>query len=548
MTEEKQIKQVGVFWGNEALYLVESANTVSKKIFRFPFGEAEKIAIKNGPLSTAGLELSYRIKEALKKNHFEDCPVNVSLPTRDIIFRSFVIPWMQQSEIKSVVEFEVSKYIPFSLEKLSSSYHAITFTEHTTRRIRIIFVAIKNDILGNYIKFLSDAALHITAIEPAASSLIRTLGSKNLIPSDQTVALIECHENIGRIIIIDNDVPQFVREFQLSVTAPTKDPEDPQEMKAETLIKKITGEIRISLDYFNRQNSQLQVKQTLLISTSQPEEISEALKQTLSIPATTIDHESILNNTPKEEFGFLNAYGASIIAPVNPVLYFNFADKRVGGKEKTKEPQPKKPFSYKSLIKTSLVCIPLIISSIIVSGFLTQKQKKTIASMTEQLGSYQDADVSSIEESKTSLENKLAYFKKLRLDSDVAHFLLLLPGLLPEGAWIENLKISYDDSASFEYSSDAPKKEEKKKGAAADKANAASTILITIDGYVYSENQNRQFQLVNKLLKNLKANENFSTVFNKIDLATTQTKTIDEYSVTAFTVICKQNNEPQRPK
>ncbi|HQP10198.1 MAG TPA: pilus assembly protein PilM [Candidatus Omnitrophota bacterium] len=540
MAEEKQ---VGVFWGNAGLYLVSSAANASKKIFCFPFGENEKIAIKNGPLSTAGLELAYRMKESFKKNHLGDCPVNVALPTRDIIFRSFVIPWMQQSEIKSVVEFEVSKYIPFSLEKLAFAYHSLTFTEHTTRRIRIIFTAIKRDALSNYIRFLEDSSLHIVSMEPASSSLIRALSSKNLIPNDRTIALIEYYENTGRIVVIDSEIPQFVREFHLSSAPPADASEETQEKKLETPVKKITEEIRISLDYFNRQNSQLQVKEALLLAASQSNEISEALKQTLSIPINTIEHESVLPDAPKEEFGFLNAFGTSIIDPVDPALYFNFSEKKAGkGKEKARESLPRKPFNFKSLVKTSLICIPLIIGAIIVSGFLTQRLKKDITTMTEQLGSFQDTEISFIEENKNTIEKKLAYFKNLRTKSDVARLLLLLPDLLPEGTWVESIKIAYDDSASFDFSPGTSAETEKKASA------TPVELQMTIEGYVYSENQNQQFQLVNRLLKNLKANENFTGFFSKIDLETTRAKTIDDkYPVTSFIVICK-NNESQRPQ
>ncbi len=535
-------KKLGVYWGSDALFFAETQETTSTNIFQIPFSEAVIETLKDGPASIGGMELGSDIQRILREQDLLDSPVNLSLPAKDIIFRSFVIPWMEQHEIKNVVEFEASKYIPFSLEKLSFSFHPISFTENNTKRLRIIFVAIKSDILASYIKILEGASLRINLIEPAPSSLIRALSLKlrSVIPKDQTIAFIE-KEDVGRITIVDNDIPQFVREFHLSIIGAHNEteasPEDP--------IKRLIGEVRISLDYFNRQNEQLQVTQAILLSASNLEELSQTLEKSLPISIIPIDDQSILGDPSKKELGHLKAYGASIISTVGSPAHFNLSKQISGPKSKLKVPVPRNPVNYKAIIKTALICVPLIIGSIVASGFAKQNLKKDISELSEQLGSFQDADVSMIEKQEKNLKDRLTYFKNIRMDSTAASFLLLIPDMLPEGTWIKDLDITYDDSAAFELlPGNMAKTVSRRPTTRATKE--ASDLRVTIEGYAYSENRNQQFRLVNRLLRNLKDNKEFSGFFSEIDVETTKAQKLNDFSVTAFKIVCTRNNEPKR--
>jgi Tfp pilus assembly PilM family ATPase len=211
----KSNKHLGASWESSSLHFVESSETTPEKVFHVPFEPRSQTLTAKNTLDLWESDLAKNIRDALKKHKVSTTIVNLSLPTNDIIFRSFVIPWMQQREIKSVVEFEIGKYIPFSLSELSHSHHAISIAENNIKQIRIIFVAIKNDALANYVRVFKAASLTPDVIEPSALSLIRALSFKKLIPEDQTIAVIQ-KGDVGKIIICNKNTPQFVREFFLS--------------------------------------------------------------------------------------------------------------------------------------------------------------------------------------------------------------------------------------------------------------------------------------------------------------------------------------------
>jgi len=443
---------------------------------------------------------------------------------------------MQQHEVKNVVQFEISKYIPFSLEDLSFSFHPITITENGKRIIRIIFVAIKSDTLTNYVRVLRSASLHVNIVEPATSSLIRALSFKNLIPKNQTVALVE-KEGVGRITIIDNNIPQFVREFDLS-TASNEQTEGEK--------KELSREVRISLDYFNRQNEHLNVKKILYLTMSGDEDSAQNLEKSLGVPVTAIAGNSVLGgDTAKTGEGILNAYGTSIASSLKSPASFNLFQKK---SESSKYAQTftQKPINPRSLIKTALVCIPLIIASIVISILPTQKLKDKMTTLNQELASYQDSNVSFIEQKEKILKLKLNFFQSIRIQSDATLFLLLIPDLLPNGVWLRNFDIVYDDAATFTKSQTS--KGTRRKTKSSTKAETTSPLVIAIGGYTYSENKSEQFRLVNTLLGKLKASAEFSSFFQDIYLETISAENLDEYDVTYFKIVCKQSDEYTRLK
>ena len=522
-----KITQLGVFWESNSLHFVESSETGLETMSHISFQQRSLTPAIEGISDSWEKGLSVSIKNALKKQKISTTTVNLSLPINDIIFRSFVIPWMQQREINNVVEFEVGKYIPFSLGELSYCHYPVTFQEDDKKQIRIIFVAIKNDVLNSYIRVLKGASLTVDIVEPSALSLIRALSSKKLIPGDQTIALIE-KGNVGRIIVSDKNIPQFVREFQLLGEIPEQDSSDP-----ENVTKILNKEVRISLDYFNRQNEQLKVEKIFFLSSSDKGNMPKSLESHLDIPVAPIEISLVLGTTSQLDLGYLNAYGASIAPFTDSFASLNLSKTKV--EESPMLTSSKKIHNYKPFATTALICIPLIIGSIAMSIFWKQGVKKKITTLNEKLGSLQDADISFIEDKEKKWKKKLKIVQKTRIKSDVALFMLLIPSLLPEGTWIEALNISYHDIMELKKPVTKKKKFTRKRSASVKEAKPS--LQITIIGYAYSANRGEQFRLVNKLLGNLKNNKEYSGFFQKIELKTIKTQKINEHDVTHFKIL-----------
>ena len=87
-TEESTL---GLFWGAEALFFTENKNSTISNSFNIPFKHKQlEDNIPEINSETGSLELVSLIQHALNQNNIRANSINLSLPTKDIIFRSFV--------------------------------------------------------------------------------------------------------------------------------------------------------------------------------------------------------------------------------------------------------------------------------------------------------------------------------------------------------------------------------------------------------------------------------------------------------------------------
>jgi len=196
--------------------------------------------------------------------------------------------------------------------------------------------------------------------------------------------------------------------------------------------------------------------------------------------------------------------------------------------------------NQKVLLVTALICIPLIVVSIVKSIFSTLSIKKEIATLNQKLGTFKESSISFIETKEELLKKRLTSLQQTRINSNATLFLLLIPDLLPDGAWLKTLDISYYDSGKSVSSSTQKGRFARRDNASKDKK---FSLVSTIDGYAYSEIRGKQFRLINELLGRLKDKEEFSKFFKDIELETTSSQKFNEKDVTYFKIVCKQTNE-----
>ncbi len=527
-------KQLGIFWGRNNLFIVAMASGKPGTIFSVPLPRDASVAsIEAGPFSPMGMEIVSVVQNTLRHHKMSSGAAYVSLPTKDIIFRSFIIPWMQPNEVKGVVDFEASKYVPFALDDLSYSFYPMTVTEGNLRRIRIIFVAIKKAVLESYKQILEQAALRVHIAEPATLSLIRIMAAKELLPKEETIALIEIGEEMGSIMVVDHHMPQFVREFQLRVPGAAQENPDPQ-----ALMTRMMSEVRISLNYFNRQEERLKVKRLAILSSSDPADIVHRLEDDLHMPVTSITTDSILADAPSQDVSFLKAYGSALYTSFNLPSDLNLLELKTKAVKLTSAAAPRK-INYKSVAVTAALCLPIIVAAFFLTAPKIKTQEFHKEALGQELKSSKDVSAQKVRQENEALSKKLDYYKNIPTESDIAAILVTIPKLLPDGVWVDQIDIVYPDIF--------PSEQEKQRGGGASPSNkgvvtvpkSTDKPVVDIKGYAYSAIPSDQFKLVNDLLANFKGNEEFSAFFEHMDFESIQAKPYGKYPATFFHLKCK---------
>jgi hypothetical protein len=509
-------KQIGIYWGHSHLFFVETVASKLIKFFNIPLDQAKPSqSIDDKKFIASSMQLVTGIESQLKLHKINAPSVNLSLPSKDIIFRSFVIPWMTPNEMKGVVTFEASKYVPFSLEELKYSYHPMTVTINNVKKLRIIFAAIKKETLENYTNILESCDLQVNVIEPSPQSILRNLIYSNQIELDKITAIVQKGDAGGNIVIVDQGIPQFVREFQLrgQNKEPAKDP-------AEIMLRLI-NEIRISIDYFSRQDNWRNVSEIKILTLNKQEEPLQQLTTDLNIPVSIVPTETILHGGHIDNLAYLNAFGVTLASSIATVSSFNLS-KKESKKARLSTPSSPKMEGFGAVSKTLSMCVVFLGLVFFAVFKISDQPKKTVMQLEQDLGAFKDAETLKIKEQVTTYNTHLDYYKNIRTGSNVAFFLTTLPNLLPEGTWIKKMEVAYPDNNLITENPDKITKP-----------------IVNVFGYAYSENAREQFQLVNKLLKNIKDEPRLSKLFTNINLDTVRAEQLEDYTVTYYEIRCQ---------
>ncbi|MFT5387299.1 MAG: Tfp pilus assembly PilM family ATPase [Candidatus Omnitrophota bacterium] len=515
MTTNLDIKNLGIFWGKSSLFFVESNGLTPTVLFSIPFSSESSI----NPLNPEDSQLTADILKEVQKHNLTYENLFLSLPTKDIIFRSFIIPWMQQNEVNDVVEFEASKYIPFSLDELSYSFHSMLITEGTTKRIRIVFSAIKKTTLDTYTALLEQANLIITNVEPTPLSLIRCLISKDLLEVPKTLALIEKQDLSGRITIVSEGVPLFVREFKL--TLPNVEEDTPSDDKS--IFTRLINEIRISLDYFNRQEAQLTVSDLILLTPDQ-ENLKSRIEADLKVPVTIIENSTILGDRDDTNLCYLNALGASLHNTVKTPANFDLLDEKIVVTARptlTLSDFDFKSMNYKSIAITASICAVLIVGMFFFKKSTLNKLEAKNVKVETQLGIYMERKAEEIKTETATVQKELIAYKNIRLDSQIPNLLIAIPEALSKGTWLKNISFKYTPV-------------NKSRGNL--KATQKDKISITLDGFTYSENTKEHIASITQFVRNLKKIEVLTNEFENISIDSAVKQEISDHITTYFTL------------
>lgn len=519
--------QLGISFGSNSLSIVETAKQRMVNFFDAShslFDDPQSSLSQSIP---DDIRLTAIIQKSLRDKKIENQEVNLSLPAKDIILRSFYIPWMTSSEIKGVIDFEARRYIPFKLEELVYDYHTVTITEKKIRRIRVLFIAIRKEILARYHAILEQGGLKVISVEPSPISLLRTLTFKKHIQRNQKIAIIQTNQKEGAITIIDDGIPQFVRDFRLSPGANTMFDLDPVSLSTQLL-----NEVRISLDYYRRQHSGGEIHKLLLISSNTTNNLAETLSKDLGITATTLSARTILNLDDEVDIGALNAFGISLRTS------FSFPVKINLSRAPAKAQEPEKvfeqtPVNYFTTIKLSGVCASLLLFAFILANGQVSLNTKKLANLSKREGVYSGLNVSDLKKKQDDINLKLNSYKNVRQKSNAAFFLSRIPNRIPDGLWLTNFSIAYEDTLP------AQRLQQKKDKISQELPKTITKITVDLNGYSFHQDQNQQISQVNNFVENLKNDPEISVIFNDISLKNVKKQTLDEQTVTSFQVTCK---------
>jgi hypothetical protein len=220
----------------------------------------EAVAVGGGPTGAAAVRtarveatassdegMAQAIRAALERAAVTAKRLPVAVPSEDVLLRFFTLPLLPKAEWRTAVQFEVRKYIPFRVEELVWTFHAVE--DKSSRQLRVVFFGIRTDQLQRLQQRLAAAGVQPACLEPYPLTLARLAPATPRGAEPGFTAIVEVQAQNAHLVIAQNRMPYFARDINLRT-----------EPKAERLL----SELRLSLDFFARTQPGAAVHQVLV--------------------------------------------------------------------------------------------------------------------------------------------------------------------------------------------------------------------------------------------------------------------------------------------
>ena len=132
-----------------------------------------------------------------------------TIPSKEVLLRSFLIPPLPKGEINTAVNFEARKFVPIKLEELYFDYLIQKTKLKGSKKLKTYFIGIKRDILKKFIYALEQSNLEILSMETS----FMEEGGRNRIPeklpkAERTPLFAACDRALRRTV--EHFEPRYV--------------------------------------------------------------------------------------------------------------------------------------------------------------------------------------------------------------------------------------------------------------------------------------------------------------------------------------------------
>ncbi|MCF7916426.1 MAG: pilus assembly protein PilM [Candidatus Omnitrophica bacterium] len=490
-------KKVGLYLGISS---VGVAVKEGKNLLYLNSADLSSIEAKDSEILDENLHWQALIRKTFRQANVESKEVSLTLADRDFIIRSLELPLMNKKEIESSLIYEIEKYIPFKPEELVWDYQYSRIPKE--KKVNVSFIGIRKSSLEQTKKILSNIDFQVTTIEPACLSLARMLKSTKETKDSENFALLDLTLQEVYLTFFQNDLPVFNRYLNM------------KEKEGKLDLEHFIEAVNFSFQYFRREFKGGKLDRIFIISNlPELDKLSDSLKETLSLDVKKVTPYE-LTSRQQSSLESLKALGCvsrdDYPYKFKPVLR---------GFEETKMAET--PITGEIAWQWGLIG-SVVAASVAVCFFVSLFFNNTLSLAQEEFkrkektlqlpAELQQVGWQNIETMIDKKQNKIQQLKQLKKeDIELSSFLRLLidENVMPDKMWLDSIRISKVSEKNY---------------------------TIEIKGYVYRDNDYQERMGVNDFVANLKSEMPTNSLFEIVEVSSTDRKQIRDFGVTQFTI------------
>lgn len=161
------------------------------------------------------LRLVDSLKEMIKKAGIKTKDTVISISGHSsVIIKRIALPEMSEEELSESIKFEAEQYVPFDIEDVNLDFQIIGPKEEPGQ-MDVVLVAVKKDIINEYISVVKEAGLNPIIVDIDSFALENIYGINYEIETEKNIALLNIGASTINMCILKGGISVFTRDSSL---------------------------------------------------------------------------------------------------------------------------------------------------------------------------------------------------------------------------------------------------------------------------------------------------------------------------------------------
>lgn len=196
--------ETGIQWTKVALVDYRKKNPPVHEAFAFRTPEH---AVEDGYIRDKD-SLARALKEELVRRQILERDVVFTLSSSKVVTREVMIPYVKDNKIKGIIDAQSRDYFPMDISGYTISYSKMDVVEDDGKKqLKLLLVAIPDNLLGNYVSFAQLAGLKAETFDYIGNGCIQLMCDSFV----DNAMIIQLEEQATVISILENKKLAFQR-------------------------------------------------------------------------------------------------------------------------------------------------------------------------------------------------------------------------------------------------------------------------------------------------------------------------------------------------
>jgi type IV pilus assembly protein PilM len=170
--------------------------------------------IVDGVIMDSGTVIS-AIQQIFTENQIKTKDVAVAVSGHSVIVKKIKVNRMKPEELEEQIPFEAEQYVPYAIEDVNLDFQVLASTAPESTEMDILLVAVKKDIINDYLSIISTAGLKAVVVDVDAFALQNAFEIAYETERDQVVGLVNLGAAVMNINILEGGISEFTRDSAL---------------------------------------------------------------------------------------------------------------------------------------------------------------------------------------------------------------------------------------------------------------------------------------------------------------------------------------------